>query len=314
MAAHVLVKEQTPSLVPVHDGGMARLRGAVAPVLQKHFGAGQDGAYSKNPHRGYIKTGIPSPMKSAKRMSKPESGLLAAGLAAAASAAILFGQQPPAPVTPAPTAIAGGFPQPMNWTSSEDHRNMMDQLGIKALRPGPSGNESAPNHANYNGAKANPFPNLPDALTLKNGKRVTTAREWWDQRRPEIVEDFEREVLGRVPKGVPAVTWTVADRVEGTIGAYPVIAKQLVGHVDNALYPPINVDIQLTLVIRAHATGPVNLHGASMTADTRTVQTGSTFFPGRTSFSSPQRRPLRRRGESSGRTHALTNPIQVYIA
>ena len=26
---------------------------------------------------------------------------------------------------------------------------MMDQLGIKALRPGPSGNEKAPNHANY---------------------------------------------------------------------------------------------------------------------------------------------------------------------
>src|ERR1022692_4610846 len=40
-------------------------------------------------------------------------------------------------------------PQPMNWTAAEDHRNMMEQLGIKALRPGPSGNEAAPNHANY---------------------------------------------------------------------------------------------------------------------------------------------------------------------
>ena len=26
---------------------------------------------------------------------------------------------------------------------------------------------------------------------------------WWNQRRPEIVEDFEREVLGRVPPNVP---------------------------------------------------------------------------------------------------------------
>jgi lysophospholipase L1-like esterase len=196
-------------------------------------------------------------MKSAKRMSKPESGLLAAGLAAAASAAILFGQQPPAPVTPAPAAVAAGFPQPMNWTASQDHRNMMEQLGIKALRPGPSGNESAPNPANYDESKANPFPNLPDVLTLKNGKRVNTAREWWDRRRPEIVEDFEREVLGRVPKGVPAVTWTVTNKVEATVGDYPVIARQLVGHVDNSLYPPINVDIQLTLVIPAQATGPV---------------------------------------------------------
>lgn len=38
---------------------------------------------------------------------------------------------------------------------------MMDQLGIKALRPGPSGNESAPNHANYDESLANPYPDLP---------------------------------------------------------------------------------------------------------------------------------------------------------
>src|SRR5580692_7311056 len=86
------------------------------------------------------------------------------------------------------------------WTAAEDHQNMMDQLGIKALRPGPSGNESAPNHANYDEATANPYPNLPDVLTLKNGKKVTTADQWWNQRRPEIVEDFDREVLGRIPK------------------------------------------------------------------------------------------------------------------
>src|SRR6202140_694299 len=95
------------------------------------------------------------------------------------------------------------------WTAAEDHRNMLDQLGIKALRPGPSGNESAPNHATYDEATANPFPNLPDVLTLKNGKKVATAAVWWNQRRPEIIEDFEREVLGRIPKKVPKVTWEV---------------------------------------------------------------------------------------------------------
>src|SRR5271154_6680363 len=72
-----------------------------------------------------------------------------------------------------------------NWTAAEDHQNMMDQLGIKALRPGPSGTDSAPNHANYDEATANPFPNLPEVLTLKNGKKVTTAAVWWKQRRPE---------------------------------------------------------------------------------------------------------------------------------
>jgi len=99
-------------------------------------------------------------------------------------------------------------PEPKEWTNAEDHQNMMDQLGIKALRPGPSGNEQAPNHANYDEATANPFPNLPDALTLKNGRKVTTAKMWWDQRRPEIVEDFDREVFGRVPASVPKVTWS----------------------------------------------------------------------------------------------------------
>src|ERR1700722_6151861 len=87
----------------------------------------------------------------------------------------------------------------MNWTAEQDHQNMLDQLGIKALRPGPSGNESAPNAANYDESKSNPFPNLPEALKLKNGQKVTTADMWWKQRRPEIIEDFEREVLGRVP-------------------------------------------------------------------------------------------------------------------
>lgn len=63
--------------------------------------------------------------------------------------------------------------QPRDWTADEDHRNMMEQLGIKALRPGPSGRANAPNQANYDESKANPFPNLPDALTLKDGRKVT---------------------------------------------------------------------------------------------------------------------------------------------
>ncbi len=147
----------------------------------------------------------------------------------------------------------------MNWTAAEDHRNMMDQLGIKALRPGPSGNENAPNHANYDEAKANPFPSLPGVLTLKNGKKVTTPEMWWNQRRPEVVEDFEREVFGRVPKNVPEVNWTVTHTINAMVGSRPVVGKQLAGHVDNASYPLISVVIQMTLVIPADATGPVRL-------------------------------------------------------
>ena len=150
-----------------------------------------------------------------------------------------------------------GQQQPMNWTAAEDHKNMMDQLGIKALRPGPSGNESLPNHANYDESLANPFPNLPDVLTLMNGKKVTTAEMWWKERRPEIVEDFEREVIGRVPDGVPKVTWEVSNTVTTTVGSRAVTGKRLVGHVDNASFPAISVDIQMTLVTPADATAPV---------------------------------------------------------
>ncbi len=149
--------------------------------------------------------------------------------------------------------------EPLTWTAQQDHQNMKDQLGIKTLRPGPNGRAAAgaPDAANYDPEKANPYPNLPDPLTLKNGRQVTSARMWWDQRRPEIVEDFEREVIGRVPKNVPTVTWTLAKTVNTAVGGVPVIAKQLVGHVDNSSYPAISVDMQMALVMPAQATGPV---------------------------------------------------------
>ena len=169
-------------------------------------------------------------------------------------AANLPGQQSS---TPAGAADRSGLPQPVNWTTQQDHQNMMEQLGIKILRPGPSGNENAPNHANYDEATANPFPHLPEVLTLKDGRRVTTADMWWKQRRPEIVEDFDREVLGRVPKNVPKVTWAVTNTVNTKIGTREVIGKQLVGHVDNSAYPLINVEIQMTLVTPADARRPV---------------------------------------------------------
>ncbi len=143
------------------------------------------------------------------------------------------------------------------WTTKDDHQNMMNQLGIKKLRPGPSGNEKDPNHANYDEALANPFPNLPEVLTLKNGKKVTNANDWWKKRRPEIVEDFEREVLGRIPPNTPKVTWEVTKTSEGKVGSYPVVGKQLAGHVDNSSYPDIKVDIQLILVTPADAKKPV---------------------------------------------------------
>ena len=157
-----------------------------------------------------------------------------------------------------PSDGTGPEAEPKTWTTQEDHRNMMDQLGIVRLRPGPSGRPDAPNAANFDPAKANPFPDLPEVLTFKNGRKVGTAEMWWNQRRPEIVEDFEREVYGRVPMHVPPVHWSVATQaMDRVVGEIPVNARSLVGRVENSAYPRIEVNIEMTLVTPLHVEKPV---------------------------------------------------------
>lgn len=158
---------------------------------------------------------------------------------------------------PAVQSTSSDVVDTQNWTTRDDHQNNMTQLGIRKLRPGPSGNENDPNHANYDESLANPYPNLPEVLTLKNGEKVTTAEMWWKKRRPEIVEDFERELLGRIPPDVPGVTWETTQTSKAKVGDYPVVGKKLVGHVDNSTYPGISVDIEMILVTPAKAKGPV---------------------------------------------------------
>lgn len=149
------------------------------------------------------------------------------------------------------------YPKVNTLTAQQDHDHLKQQMGIKKLRPGRSGNENSPDHANYDEAFANPCPDLPDALTLKNGKKVKDAETWWKERRTEIVEDFEKEVYGRLPKRIPKVNWTVKVVDREVINRIPVVAKMLVGHVDNSEYPLINVDINMMLVVPSNVKGPV---------------------------------------------------------
>ncbi|HEY1495627.1 MAG TPA: hypothetical protein VGF49_13840 [Candidatus Solibacter sp.] len=147
--------------------------------------------------------------------------------------------------------------QPVQMTAQEDHQRLMDLLHITNLRQGANGsNPDAPNYANYDESKANPYPKLPDPLTFKNGKRVKNARDW-EKRRAEIVEDFDREIYGRVPRNMPAVKWEVTKTTNGRNGDVEIVTKDLVGHVDNSAYPQITVDIQATLTTPAASKGPV---------------------------------------------------------
>ena len=160
----------------------------------------------------------------------------------------------PSPARPAPS------PEQLKIQadSEADHQQMLDQLHIAGLRPGKNGMDpTRPDFANYDESKANPYTSLPDPLTLNDGKKVISAKAWWTQRRPEIVELFDREVYGRVPSHTPDVKWEVTSTTTEKNGAIDVITKKLVGHVDNSLDPQIKVDISLILSTPASAKGPV---------------------------------------------------------
>jgi hypothetical protein len=156
-----------------------------------------------------------------------------------------------APPGSSATGPAHAEPAPVHLTAAEDNQRMMDLLGIRELRPGTE------KDANWDEAKANVYPNLPDPLVEKSGKRVTTVEEWWRVRRPEIQEDYDREVLGRTPANLPKVTWEVVSTMPEKMGDVAVVTKRLVGHVDNSSYPQIAVTIDATLTTPADAHGPV---------------------------------------------------------
>jgi hypothetical protein len=176
---------------------------------------------------------------------------MAAALAALSIASVLQPIRAADLAAPATQPDLSAFPPRAKFTGDGDHQNMMDQLGIKALRRGADPN----NQSTFDEAAANKYP-LPDLMTMKDGTKVTTP-EQWKARRAEIQEDFEREVYGRIPKNVPKVTWEVTKTTMGTSGEIPTITKTLVGHVDNSAYPLITVNIQASVTTPANATGPV---------------------------------------------------------
>ncbi|MCP9770452.1 acetylxylan esterase [Lacihabitans sp. LS3-19] len=138
-----------------------------------------------------------------------------------------------------------------------DYAQMLGQLGIdkSQVRRGPSGNPKDANAANSDESKVNQYV-LPDALILKNGKKVKNEADWWTKRRPEIVEDFEMEIYGKLPSNIPNLKWEVLSVKDTTVGNYPIKEKLLKGIVDNSAFPSITVEIELLV------TTPVNISSA----------------------------------------------------
>lgn len=131
----------------------------------------------------------------------------------------------------------------------DDHKDMLKQLGVRALRRGADPN----NQSTFDEATANPYAaTMPDVLRMKDGTRVTRP-EQWPARRAEILEDFAREVYGRIPDDVPIVRWEVAATTRGEVAGVPTITRTLVGRVDNAAYPQIAVNIEADFTVPADA-------------------------------------------------------------
>lgn len=170
-----------------------------------------------------------------------------------AGALTVSAQQTPSAPPQQPTAV------PVHLTAEQDRERLMHLLGLTdaQMRKPPVTDPKSPNAANYDETKANAYPKLPDPLVLKNGHRVTTAQQWWNERRPQIVDDYEREILGRAPQHLPAVRWEVLSVTPENWRGIDVITKRLVGHVDNSSYPAISVNIEMILFTPAHANGPV---------------------------------------------------------
>jgi hypothetical protein len=135
----------------------------------------------------------------------------------------------------------------------DDYQNMLTQLGITKMRKG----RDARVKDTSDEATANPYKDtMPELMTFKDGAKVNTADQW-AKRRSEIVEDFERDVYGRIPKNVPKVSWELTSTVEGESDGIATITKTLAGRVDNSAFPQIQVTIQASFTVPKYAAGRV---------------------------------------------------------
>lgn len=133
--------------------------------------------------------------------------------------------------------------------TAADYADMLAKVGVGQPREGRQpNNEDVSKHPNYDELTANPYPFYPEVLVTENGKRVTSAKMWQKERRPEIVKLFEDHVYGHIPAKVPSVTWEVTNEEKKDFEGTPVVVRYLKGVVDNASYPSIKVEIEANVI------------------------------------------------------------------
>ena len=146
----------------------------------------------------------------------------------------------------------------VNKLTGINYQQMLHQLGINPIeiRPGVSGNPADLNAANRSEEKVNNF-KLPNPLILNNGTVIKSAEEWWSNRRPEIIKEFDTEIYGQLPEHIPQIKWEIISVKDTIIGKYKAKEKVLKGVVDNSTYPDISVQIELQIITPSGANGGV---------------------------------------------------------
>ena len=151
--------------------------------------------------------------------------------------------------------------------SAAERDRELKVLGIEAMQPGVTAYDiGKPGNANYDEAKANPYPHLPEMLVMKDGTRVTSAKQW-KRRSDELRGIFAEQIYGSYPPHLPAMTWKVIDTQETTVTGVPVIVKHVIGHVNNSSYPAITIEFPIDVVTPAKAKGrkvPVVIGGGTI--------------------------------------------------
>jgi len=187
---------------------------------------------------------------------------LVAALAFTASAQQTAPAAPSTPRMPTPEERAA-----ISTASAAERSRELKALGITAMQPPATAYDiGKPGNANYDESKANPYPNLPALLVMKNGKKVTTAAEW-SARRNDLLDLFAENVYGKYPTHIPSVAWKVESTKETTVAGVPAVVKHIIGHVDNSAYSAITVDIVadvVTPVAKRDTKVPVIIGGGTL--------------------------------------------------
>ena len=116
--------------------------------------------------------------------------------------------------------------------SAAERQRELDLLGIAQMQKGATAYDiGAPGNANYDEAKANPYPHLPPLMVLHDGTPVTTPVQW-QARRAQIRALFDENVYGKYPAHIPGVTWRVTGTEKRDVSGIAAIVKHVTGQVD----------------------------------------------------------------------------------